>query len=62
MVPEGTMPGDTFQELCSFRLEKGGVCLTKMGDAEMEKSDAKGDYSDYVDSMVQSQPEPQQQT
>lgn len=56
-VPEGTSTGETFQELCTFRLEKNGVCLTKMGDVECEAdkggSNAKPDYSNYVNSMQQ---------
>lgn len=58
-VPEGTSVGDTFQELCSFKLEKGGVSLVKMGDVDVkeDKEEGKPDYSSYVSSMhQQSQP------
>ena len=60
MIPEGVMPGDTFQELCEFRLEKDGVCMVKMGDADMEtsKNESKPDYKSYVNDMAK-QPEPQ---
>lgn len=35
-VPEGTAVGDTFDLVCTFKLEGAGtVCLTKLGEHEM---------------------------
>ena len=41
-IPEGATPGEDFDLVCTFRLgDKGTVILTRMGDAEMMKADAK---------------------
>ena len=57
-MPEGLSPGDDFDMVCTFRMTPDGVCMTKMGDAEMPGygkggNDAKPDYSGYADSLRQ---------
>ena len=41
-VPEGTQRGDSFDLVCTFRLEENGeVCLEQMGDVKAEYKDDK---------------------
>ena len=60
-VPEGTAVNDTFDLVCTFRLESGGkACLVQMGDHDMpgygekgEKAAApKPDYSEEATAMA----------
>lgn len=41
-VPEGTQMGDSFDLVCTFRLEENGeVCLEQMGDVKAEYKEDK---------------------
>lgn len=61
-APEGVGPGETFSELCEFRMEKGGVTLVKMGDVPMEADkQGKPDYSDEATNMANAMSQPQDQ-
>lgn len=56
-VPEGKSEGDTFDAVCTFRVEQNGeVCLTMLGDCDMDyderpKMGHKQDYNGYARSM-----------
>ena len=58
-IPEGKKAGDTFDVVCTFRVERNGsVCLTKMGDTdtdydkgEQPEMESKPDYSEMTKSM-----------
>lgn len=57
-MPEGLQPGDDFDMVCTFKITDSGVCLTKMGDAQMAGYDSrenehKPDYSEYAESLRQ---------
>jgi len=48
VMPEGAEPGQEIDLVCSFRLENGRLCLTKLGDTPMPGcGDDRGDRPDY---------------
>ncbi len=61
-APEGVGTGETFDAVCTFRMEEGGqVCLTKMGDADMyDKEDKAPDYKGYAKNVMKARDEPVQ--
>jgi len=49
-VPEGTQADDTFDIVCSFKLQKTGkVVLTQMGDVKVEDEDKPKFRPDFKD-------------
>lgn len=57
-IPEGTEDGDTFDVVCTFKLNGSKICMTMLGDADMPGYDNNGDgketkpdYSGYAQGM-----------
>lgn len=60
--PEGTKPGEEFQELCTLKVKADGkmMCVTAVGEQAIGGAQEKNDYrsevqSRYEDSMSESQ-------
>ncbi len=54
-MPEGVQMGETFDSVCTFRVEKDGkLCLVKLGDSDMagyDDKESKPSYSGYAKDM-----------
>lgn len=55
-VPEGAQPGDEFDLVTTYRLDKDGqCCMTRMGDTQMDydkQEKSKPDYQDMAKNIM----------